>query len=134
MNFFKNQFRKMFAGREEFDKAKFIGRAAYIPLDNGLNIKAEFITHNVHDQWTAILLSTLNNGKQGDAEELRFEDFLKPVQTDYGKRSKHIWSCSGVIKWTYAPSELELQELTDQIAEYTSLFDIEQNQYCEQSM
>lgn len=134
MNFFKNQFRKMFAGREEFDNVKLIGIAAYIPLENGLSIKAEFITQNVYEQWSAIRLSTLSNGEQGDATVLRFEDFLKPVQTDYGNRSKYIWSCSGVIKWTYAPSEMELQEITDQIAEYVSLFDIEPNQYCEQSM
>lgn len=134
MNFFKNQFRKMFAGREEFDNAKFIGRAAYIPLDNGLNIKAEFLTQGVAGHWEALMLSTLNNGRQGDAIVLHFEDFLKPVHTDFRNRSKHIWTCDGVIKWYTPPTEMELQELTDQIAEYASLFDIEQNQYCEQSM
>ncbi|MBR3997460.1 MAG: hypothetical protein IKI93_03855 [Clostridia bacterium] len=48
MNYFASQLKWMLGDQPEFKEAKYVGRACFVPLSNGTNIKAEFVTRGTH--------------------------------------------------------------------------------------
>ena len=45
MNFFQQQLKWILGNQPEFQDAKYVGRACFVPLVDGTRIKAELITH-----------------------------------------------------------------------------------------
>ena len=60
MNFFEAQLKWMLGNRSEFENAKYVGRACYVPLSNGTNIRAEFVTQGTYQKYEALKLSAIN--------------------------------------------------------------------------
>lgn len=126
MNFFEEQLREMFDEREEFCNVKYIGRAAYIPLENGVNIKVEFANLVTSERWDAIRLTAIGNGGQtGDIVLLRFSDYC---HLNGRSRYPYAWVNSGETEWYTAPTYSEMQHITNQISDYISIFDTVQSQ------
>lgn len=130
LNAFRSQLQRLLGNREEFANAKFVGRACYVPLEDGTKIKAEFITSSISNQYDTLRLSAIN-ASEGvvDKLSLRFRDYFSPRQIGSGTEVvPHLWDDYGKVSWYIAPSKLELLALQDAACEYVSLFDQSQEE------
>ena len=124
MNFFEQQLRGIF---KEVDDAKFIGRTAYIPLDESTKLKAEFVTTGTADCYEALRL-ILVNSQDGATDKLmlHFNDFFAKSHHGISDSCPYIWTHSGETEWYGQPSDAELQSLSAAANEYVEMFKPEQ--------
>ena len=57
MNFFQQQLKWILGNQPEFQDAKYVGRACFVPLVDGTRIKAELITCGTHEKYEALKLT-----------------------------------------------------------------------------
>lgn len=77
MNFFQQQLKWILGNQPEFQDAKYVGRACFVPLADGTRIKAEFITRGTHERYEALKLTAMNKSEgQIDATVLEFKDYF----------------------------------------------------------
>lgn len=75
MNFFQQQLKWILGNQPEFQDAKYVGRACFVPLVDGTRIKAELITRGTHEKYEALKLTAMNKAEgQIDATILEFKD------------------------------------------------------------
>lgn len=125
LNALRRQLQTLFHNRSEFEKAKYIGRACYVPLEDGTKIKAEFVTSGTSGQYDTLRMSAINT-MEGTVDKLnlRFCDYFKPRPLTYGGEvTPYLWDYQGKVSWYTEPSKLELLALQDAACEYVSLFD-----------
>ena len=72
MNFFEQNLRKC---TKEYEDAKFIGSALYIPLGENNRLKLQFVTLGYADHYSGIRLTALDkNSGTIDSTTLKFKD------------------------------------------------------------
>lgn len=77
MNFFQQQLKWILGNQPEFQDAKYVGRACFVPLVDGTRIKAELITRGTHEKYEALKLTAMNKAEgQIDATILEFKDYF----------------------------------------------------------
>lgn len=122
MNYLQDQLKRFFSDRPEFENASYIGRACYVPLGEGLRLKAEFFNQGYADHYSALRLEVINNEQTADITVLRF--------SDYWNREKHnyIWDYYGKMSWYHGdPTNAEIKSVVDDVCEYISIYS-QQNQ------
>ena len=131
MNYFASQLKWMLGGQPEFKDAKYVGRACFVPLSNGTNIKAEFVTRGTHQKYEAIKLTAINKEDgQIDSTILDFKDFCRsrPGSTA-GTYTPHIWTYNDKSEWYgTSPSYSEKEAIGEAASEYVQLFTPEQEE------
>ena len=63
MNFFQQQLKWILGNQPEFQDAKYVGRACFVPLVDGTRIKAELITRGTHEKYEALKLTAMNKAE-----------------------------------------------------------------------
>ena len=90
MNFFAAQLKWMLGNCPEFQNAKYVGRACFVPLSNGTNIKAEFVTRGTYQKYEALKLTAI------DQEDGQIDSTLLEIQRLLQKPSRinrrHLYS------------------------------------------
>ena len=69
LNAMRSQLRILLGNREEFQNAKYIGRACYVPLENGTKIKAQFIISKISNQYDTLQMSAIST-EEGVVDKL----------------------------------------------------------------
>ncbi len=137
MNYFASQLKWMLGDQAEFKDAKYVGRACFVPLSNGTNIKAEFVTRGTHQKYEAIKLTAINKEDgQIDSTVLDFKDFCRsrPGSTA-GSYTPHIWTYNDKSEWYgSSPSFSEKQAIGEAANEYVSLFKPQQVESTDMTM
>lgn len=137
MNYFASQLKWMLGDQPEFKDAKYVGRACFVPLANGTNIKAEFVTRGTHQKYEAIKLTAINKEDgQIDSTILDFKDFCKsrPGSTA-GTYTPHIWTYNGESEWYgKPPTYSEKEAIAEAANDYVSLFNPQQAESAGMSM
>ena len=125
MNYFASQLKWMLGDQPEFQDAKYVGRTCFVPLSNGTNIKAEFVTRGTHQKYEAIKLTAINKEDgQIDSTVLDFKDFFRsrPGSTA-GTYTPHIWTYNEKSEWYgTSPSYSEKEAIGEAASEYVRLF------------
>lgn len=130
LNVLRGELQKLLGNREEFENARYIGRACYVPLEDGMKIKAEFVTSRISGQYDTLQMSAIN-ASEGvvDKLNLRFGDYFAPQKTGAGNDvTPHMWTDCGEISWYVRPGKLELMGLAEAAGEYVNLFRQEQSE------
>ena len=93
MNFFQQQLKWILGNQPEFQDAKYVGRACFVPLVDGTRIKAELITRGTHEKYEALKLTAMNKAEgQIDATILEFKDYFAAQKgSTAGAFTPHIW-------------------------------------------
>lgn len=135
MNFFQEQLKAVFDLCDNIDYVQYIGRAAYIALDNGLKIKTEFVSLKVADEYDALRLSTMNNESLVDKVTLRFSDYFAPKRISEDiKTTPRILTDDQNPKWYCKPSHSEMIGVASAIEDYAYLFTYDPVQNSDLSM
>ena len=89
----------------EFQDAKYVGRACFVPLVDGTRIKAELITRGTHEKYEALKLTAMNKAEgQIDATILEFKDYFAAQKgSTAGAFTPHIWIYREKPEWYGAP-------------------------------
>ena len=131
MTYFASQLKWMLGNQPEFQDAKYVGRACFVSLANGTNIKAEFVTRGTHQKYEAIKLTAINKEDgQIDSTVLDFKDFFRsrPGSTA-GTYTPHIWTYNEKSEWYgTSPSYSEKEAIGEAASEYVRLFTPEQEE------
>lgn len=131
MTYFASQLKWMLGNQPEFQDAKYVGRACFVSLANGTNIKAEFVTRGTHQKYEALRLIAINKEDgQIDSTVLDFKDFCRsrPGSTA-GSYTPFIWTYNDKSEWYgSSPSFSEKEAIGEAANEYVSLFKPEQKQ------
>ena len=113
MNFFQQQLKWILGNQLEFQDAKYVGRACFVPLVDGTRIKAELITRGTHEKYEALKLTAMNKAEgQIDATILEFKDYFAAQKgSTAGAFTPHIWIYREKPEWYGAPGYTEKEEL-----------------------
>ena len=124
MNFFQQQLKWILGNQPEFQDAKYVGRACFVPLVDGTRIKAELITRGTHEKYEALKLTAMNKAEgQIDATILEFKDYFAAQKgSTAGAFTPHIWIYREKPEWYGAPGYTEKEELGKAAGEYVRLF------------
>ena len=105
MNTFERELRKAVSAAGREDRARYVGRAAYLELDSGLHAKLQFVTQGIADRYGALQLSAISRTRgEIDRVTVRFEDV-------WGGQAPYLWRCDGKTEWYGAvptPGDMEL--------------------------
>ena len=72
------------------DRARYVGRAAYLELDSGLHAKLQFVTQGIADRYGALQLSAISRTRgEIDRVTVRFEDVSVALRWE----NRMVWSC-----------------------------------------
>ena len=128
MNFFQQQLKWLLGNQPEFQDAKYVGRACFVPLADGTRIKAELITRGTHEKYEALKLTAMNKAEgQIDATILEFKDYFAAQKgSTAGAFTPHIWIYREKPEWYGAPGYTEKEELGEAAGAYVRLFMPEQ--------
>ena len=93
MNTFERELRKAVSAAGREDRARYVGRAAYLELDSGLHAKLQFVTQGIADRYGALQLSAISRTRgEIDRVTVRFEDV-------WGGQAPYLWRCDGKTEW-----------------------------------
>ena len=88
MNTFERELRKAVSAAGREDRARYVGRAAYLELDSGLHAKLQFVTQGIADRDGALQLSAISRTRgEIDRVTVRFEDV-------WGGQAPYLWRCA----------------------------------------
>lgn len=117
MNDFTNELLRFFRGREEFYNASYLGRACYVPLDDGLRLKISFSDQGYADHYSALHLQVINNESVVDNLTMTFRDYFSKTP------NAHMWTYNNKTEWYgNVPSSSEVSGMVDDICEYIRLY------------
>ena len=132
MNFFENQWKKIFGTKQPVPDAKCLGMAYYGSLDKYNNFKLQFVTKNTYEKYEGIRASIINkSGGQVDVCTFWFEDVWgrKSVNSPYLKKGviPYVWKYNEKTEWyAYEPTDSDYKVLADNIQEYLNMFMIQE--------
>lgn len=121
MTFFEQELRRI-VGPIHPD-ARYIGRAAFVPLGGDNVAKFEFMTQGEANHYTALRAQTISK-TQGvlDATAIRFGDVFSEKKLPLG-RTPYAWTCDGKTEWYgFTPARADYAALTEAVSGYTELF------------
>ena len=99
MNFFQQQLKWILGNQPEFQDAKYVGRACFVPLTDGTRIKAELITRGTHEKYEALKLTAMNKAEgQIDATILEFKDYFAAQKGSTAGLSPRISGFTGISR------------------------------------
>ena len=86
MNTFERELRKAVSAAGREDRARYVGRAAYLELDSGLHAKLQFVTQGIADRYGALQLSAISRtrgeiGRTG------------AISVALRRENRMVWSC-----------------------------------------
>lgn len=125
---FEKELRKLFAGNSLLTDTKFVGRSCYGRLTDTINMKAQFITGSISNQYTALKITLLNRSEgQIDSTVLRLQDLwgMKEVNNPNFKAgvSPHLWMDGDKLHWyVYQPTPADFEVLSEEIENYLEVF------------
>lgn len=108
MNFFQQQLKWILGNQPEFQDAKYVGRACFVPLTDGTRIKAELITRGTHEKYEALKLTAMNKAEgQIGATILEFKDYFATQKgSTAGAFTPHIWIYREKPEWYGTPRDI----------------------------
>ncbi len=135
---FEKELRKIFDDMDCFEEGgmKYVGRAFYGKLDDELILKAQYVTQQVMDHYSALKLEIIKrNDGVVDTNTIRFSEFWgnKPTDNPNFRNGVHpyIWKDGDNIDWyVYHPTPQDMKELRDTVEDFVSVyheFDIDMN-------
>ena len=118
MNTFERELRKAVSAAGREDRARYVGRAAYLELDSGLHAKLQFVTQGIADRYGALQLSAISRTRgEIDRVTVRFEDV-------WGGQAPYLWRCDGKTEWYGAvPTPGDMELLARQIETFCALYE-----------
>lgn len=128
-NFFEQELRKLFGDGQILDAPVFVGRACLGGLDEGRQVRAEFVTAGHADHYSVLRITVLDN-KIGvvDRLSLRLGDILGTKQIPNNPNfpnglRPHIWVCNGKAEWYgYQLGPADYQAIRKTVAQYLDVF------------
>lgn len=133
MNFFEQEFKKIFTKNNPFEEIKFIGKVCYGTLGEKTRMKLEFVTLGTYQKYEGIKATILDKTEGTiDSLTLKFSDIWgkKKINNPNFKDGiePYIWIYNNKAEWyAYDPTYADYKELAESIKEYAELF-IEQTQ------
>lgn len=121
MNFFQDQLKAIFTLSKFSEDVQYIGRAAYIPLDNGVIVKANFIKANIYNRYDALRLSAIADKKTVDTLILHFSDYF--AESNGYDKYPDIWEDGGDYEWYIQPVQSDFESLAEAADKYTCLIE-----------
>lgn len=121
MNFFQDQLKAIFTLSKFSEDVQYIGRAAYIPLDNGVIVKANFIKANIYNRYDALRLSAIADKKTVDTLILHFSDYF--AESNGYDKYPDIWEDGGDYEWYIQPVQSDFESLAQAADKYIELFE-----------
>ena len=117
MTFFEQELRRIVGS--VCSNAKYIGRAAFVPLGGDNVAKFEFMTQGVADHYTALRAQAVSKTKGAlDTTAIRFGDVFSEK-----KRSPYAWTDNGNTEWyCFTPTRSDYAALTEAVSNYVELF------------
>ena len=128
MNFFEQELRKLFENSAMLDDIRFTGRACVGRLTDLTNVKLNFVTLGIHEQYDGIEVAILNrNEGKIDSQIFRFSDIFgkKPVNNPNFSDGMypHIWKDYDRYEWyVYKPDPKDYEQISSVIEDYLSVF------------
>ena len=125
---FDKELHKVFDGVDALYNKKYVGRAFYASVDEGVKFKAEFISTNSYEHFDALRIKILKRDEgEIDATTIRLKEIWGNKPVDNGNFpngvSPHMWIDRGRLEWyAYAPTPRDYEILTDQITDYVDVF------------
>lgn len=121
MNFFQDQLKAIFSLSKFSEDVQYIGRAAYIPLDNGVIVKANFIKANIYNRYDALRLSAIADKKTVDTLILHFSDYF--AESNGYDKYPDIWEDGGDYEWYIQPVQSDFESLAEAADKYICLIE-----------
>lgn len=121
MNFFQEQLKAIFTLSKYSEDVQYIGRAAYIPLDNGVIVKANYIKANIYNRYDALRLSAIADKKTVDTLILHFSDYF--AESNGYDKCPDIWEDGGDYEWYIQPVQSDFESLAQAADKYIELFE-----------
>lgn len=121
MNFFQDQLKAIFTLSKFSEDVQYIGRAAYIPLDNGVIVKANFIKANIYNRYDALRLSAIADKKTVDTLILHFSDYF--AESNGYDKYPDIWEDGGDYEWYIQPLQSDFESLAEAADKYICLIE-----------
>lgn len=121
MNFFQDQLKAIFTLSKFSEDVQYIGRAAYIPLDNGVIVKANYIKANIYNRYDALRLSAIADKKTVDTLILHFSDYF--AESNGYDKYPDIWEDGGDYEWYIQPIQSDFESLAEAADKYTCLIE-----------
>lgn len=121
MNFFQDQLNAIFTLSKFSEDVQYIGRAAYIPLDNGVIVKANFIKANIYNRYDALRLSAIADKKTVDTLILHFSDYF--AESNGYDKYPDIWEDGGDYEWYIQPVQSDFESLAEAADKYICLIE-----------
>ncbi len=121
MNFFQDQLKAIFSLSKFSEDVQYIGRAAYIPLDNGVIVKANFIKANIYNRYDALRLSAIADKKAVDTLILHFSDYF--AESNGYDKYPDIWEDGGDYEWYIQPVQSDFESLAEAADKYICMIE-----------
>lgn len=121
MNFFLDQLKAIFTLSKFSEDVQYIGRAAYIPLDNGVIVKANYIKANIYNRYDALRLSAIADKKTVDTLILHFSDYF--AESNGYDKYPDIWEDGGDYEWYIQPIQSDFESLAEAADKYICLIE-----------
>lgn len=121
MNFFQEQLKAIFTSSKFCEDVQYIGRAAYIPLDNGVIVKANYIKANIYNRYDALRLSAIADKKTVDTLILHFSDYF--AESNGYDKYPDIWEDGGDYEWYIQPVQSDFESLAEAADKYICLIE-----------
>ena len=121
MNFFQDQLKAIFTLSKFSEDVQYIGRATYIPLDNGVIVKANFIKANIYNRYDALRLSAIADKKTVDTLILHFSDYF--AESNGYDKYPDIWEDGGDYEWYIQPIQSDFESLAEAADKYICLIE-----------
>ena len=121
MNFFQDQLKAIFTLSKFSEDVQYIGRAAYIPLDNGVIVKANFIKANIYNRYDALRLSAIADKKTVDTLILHFSDYF--AESNGYDKYPDIWEDGGDYEWYIQPVQSDFESLAEATDKYICMIE-----------
>lgn len=127
MNFFEQEFRKLFGHDDAISDKRFVGRVFFGKLTDNLRVKMEFVTQSAVNCYTAIKATIINrNDGPVDSLTLQFSDLLgkKTVSNPNFPNGiyPYIWNSGDKTEWFYKLTKADYEQLSGALNDYLDMF------------
>ena len=124
MNFYEQQFRRMFDEECPMSEIVYVGRTMIGKLGDDLIAKISFETDGKANNYPALKLSIINREDgEVDSQMFRFGDILSRRSLSDSTIDVHAWEYRGRAEWFgYTPLGQELESIGDTVSEYMALY------------
>jgi len=128
-NFFEQELRKLFGDGAVIQSPHFAGQVCMGTLNNGLRVRAQFVSPQIAEHYDALKITVLNHTDGPvDALSLKLDDIWgkKPVPGNPNFKdgvSPYIGVYNGKTSWyTYQPTQADRKQLLEAVKQYLEPF------------